>query len=70
MLPNISGGHTAYQNKFLSDFVTLYPDPYSLSKDTWDIIIEFYHLDLSLTDEFMRERYSLRGPEPRLPSVY
>ena len=41
MLPVISGGHAAYQNSFLSEFLNFYPDPFSLSKDTWEIIIEF-----------------------------
>jgi len=68
MLPVISGGHAAYQNSFLSEFLNFYPDPFSLSKDTWEIIIEFWHLDLSLTDQLMADRYSKHGPEPRLPS--
>ena len=68
MLPIISGGHSAYQDKFMSDFATFYPDPYSISKETWDTIIEFYHLDLSMTDEFMMERYSSRAPKSRQPS--
>ena len=68
LLPVISGGHSAYQNTFLSDFLKFYPDPFSISKDTWEIIIEFWHLDLSITDQLMADRYSKLGPKPRLPS--
>ena len=50
MLPIISGGHSAYQDKFMSDFATFYPDPYSISKETWDTIIEFYHLVISMSN--------------------
>jgi len=35
---------------------------------TWSIIIEFWYLDLSLTDSIMQDCYSKFGPEPRLPS--
>lgn len=68
MLPCTSGGHTAYQSTFVSDFLSFYPDPFSLSKDTWDIIIQFWYLDLSPTDTIMQECYSIFGPQPRLPS--
>ena len=68
MLPVYSGGHTAYQDTFVSDFLKFYPDPFSLAKSTWNVIIEFWHLDLSLTDQLMADSYSRRGPQPRLPS--
>lgn len=68
MLPCNSGGHTAYQDTFVSEFLRFYPDPFSLSKDSWDYIIQFWYLDLSLTDTIMQECYSIFGPEPRLPS--
>lgn len=68
MLPVFSGGHPAYQDKFASDLLLFYPDPFSLSKDTWNTIIEFWHLDLSLTDTLMADRYFSHGPKPRLPS--
>ena len=28
MLPIISGGHSTYQDTFVSDFYPIYPDPY------------------------------------------
>ena len=68
MLPCNIGGHAAYQDFVLSEIFHLYPDPFALSKDSWKIIIEFWHLDLSLTDSLMVDRYSKHGPAPRLLS--
>ena len=68
MLPCNPGGHAAYQDTFVSEFLKFYPDPFVLSKDTWDYIVQFWYLDLSLTDSVMQECYSVLGPEPRLPS--
>ncbi len=68
LLPIISGGHSAYQDTFVSDFLIHYPNPFTLSKSTWKIIIDFWYLDLSRTDILLLDRYSKFGPEPRLPS--
>ncbi len=68
MLPCNPGGHSAYQDTFVSDFLKFYPDPFSLPKTTWDYIVQFWHLDLSQTDSIMQDCYSVFGPEPRLPS--
>jgi len=68
LLPVISGGHSTYQDTFVSDFLFSYPDPFSISKSSWKTIIEFWYLDLSLTDTLMLDCYSKYGPEPRLPS--
>ena len=68
MLPCNLGGHAAYQDTFVSDFLTFYPDPFALPKGTWDYIVQFWYLDLSQTDSIMQECYSVFGPEPRLPS--
>ena len=68
MLPCNIGGHAAYQDTFVSDFLKFYPNPFILSKDSWDYIVQFWYLDLSLTDTIMQECYSVFGPEPRLPS--
>ena len=68
MLTYNPGGHTAYQDTFVSEFLKFYPDPFVLSKDTWDYIIQFWYLDLSLTDSIMQECHSVFGPEPRLHS--
>ena len=64
MLPCNPGGHSAYQDTFVSDFLKFYPDPFALSKDSWDFIIQFWYLDLSLTDTIMQECYSIFGPKP------
>jgi hypothetical protein len=68
MLPVISGGHSAYQDTFVSEFLVFYNNPFALSRSTWKIIIEFWHMDLSLTDSLMQDYYSKYGPAPRLPS--
>lgn len=61
------GGHAAYQDFILTKIFHFYPDPFAFSKDIWKIIIEFWNLDLSLTDSLMVERYSKQEPAPRLP---
>ena len=68
MLPANSGGHTAYQIFVVENLRKYYPDPDSLARSTWDIIERFWNLDLSYTDEFMRDKYSKFGPTPRTPS--
>ena len=68
MLPVNSGGHSAYQDFLLAQLRKYYPVPDSFSHSTWDIIDRFWNLDLSFTDEFMRDKYSVFGPKPRTPS--
>ena len=68
MLPCNPGGHAAFQDTFVSQFLKFYPDPFVLPKSTWDYIVQFWYLDLSKTDSIMQECYSVFGPEPRLPS--
>lgn len=68
MLPCNPGGHTASQNTFVSEFLKFYPDPFVLSKSTWDYIMQFWYLDLFPTDSIMKDCYSVFVPEPRLPS--
>ena len=68
LLPYNPGGHAAYQNTFVSDFLKFYPDPFILPKCTWDHIVQFWYLDLSLSDSIMQDCYSVFGPQPRLPS--
>ena len=63
MLPCNPGGHAAYQDTFVSDFLKFYPDPFVLSKSTWDYIVQFWYLDLSQTDSLMQECYSVFEPE-------
>ena len=69
MLPVNYGGHTAYQDTFVSEFLSLFPDPFVVPKQTWDIIVKFWYLDLSETDTIMQEFYSLLcKPATRFPS--
>ncbi len=68
MLPYNIGGHSAYQDSFVSHFLKFYPDSFVLPKKTWNTIIQFWYLDHSLTDTIMQECYSNLGPAPRLPS--
>lgn len=46
MLPVNTGGHTAYQDTFLSDFLKFYPDPFALPRSTWNFIMQFWFLTL------------------------
>ena len=69
MKPVNTGGHSAYQERVLTQLRKYYPDaPASLSASTWDILEKFWSLDLSGIDILMQDRYSVFGPEPRLPS--
>lgn len=69
MKPINVGGHSAYQNRVLSQLHKYYPNAStSLSSSTWQILDKFWNLDLSSVDVLMQDRYSSFGPEPRLPS--
>ncbi len=68
MLPVNYGGHAAYQDTFVSQFLELFPDPFAVPKETLDSIVKFWYLDLSETDTIMQEFYSLLGkPATRFP---
>ena len=63
------GGHTAYQDRVLAQLRKYYPDAgTSLDSATWEVMEQFWNLDLSAVDQIMQDRYSLFGPQPRLPS--
>jgi hypothetical protein len=63
------GGHPAYQNRVLTQLRKYYPNAAtSLPDSTWQILEKFWSLDLSPVDTLMQDRYSVFGPEPRLPS--
>jgi len=68
MLPVNPGGHAAYQDHVVTHLRKYYPDVSSLPRSTWEIIERFFLTDLSNTDLIMKNRYSVFGPEPRLPS--
>ena len=63
------GGHSAYQNRVLTQLRKYYPNAAtSLPDSSWQILEKFWSLDLSAVDTLMQDRYSVFGPEPRLPS--
>ena len=69
MKPFNTGGHSAYQNRVLTQLRKYYPDAdSSFDSATWDIMEQFWFLDLSPVDQIMQDRYSKYGPPPRLPS--
>lgn len=68
MLPYNPGGHSAYQDFLVENLRKYYPNPDLIPNDVWDIMDRFFLKDLSHVDEIMRDRYSVFGPEPRLPS--
>lgn len=68
MKPVNIGGHSAYQDRVLTQLRKYYPNAASLSSSIWQIIDKFWNLNLSQVDELMKDRYSVFGPEPRLPS--
>ena len=69
ILPINHGGHAAYQDTFVFEFLKLFPNPFMLPKEIWDIIVKFWYLDLSETDSIMQEYYPLAGkPVTRFPS--
>ena len=69
MKPVNIGGHSAYQDNVLKQLRKYYPDAVnSLSSSAWQVLDKFWNLDLSPVDTLMQDRYSVFGPEPRLPS--
>ena len=69
MKPINTGGHSAYQERVLTQLRKYYPNAVTfLSSSTWDILEKFWSLDLSGIDTLMQDRYSAFGPQPRLPS--
>ena len=69
MLPVYSpGSHSLYQDFFISNFLLYYPDSFSIPRQTWKIIIQFWHLDLSQTTNILMDSYSKFWPSPRDPA--
>jgi len=62
------GSHSDYQNFVTENLRKYYPDPDAIAHFTRDIVERFWTLDLSYTDELMRDRYSKFGSAPRTPS--
>ena len=54
MKPVNIGGHSAYQNRVLTQLRKYYPDAVtSLSPSAWQILEKFWSLDLSTVDSLM-----------------
>lgn len=69
MLPVYSpDSHSHYQDFFISNFLKYYPDPFSISRQTWKVIVQFWHMDLSETPNILMDSYSKFGPLPRDPA--
>ena len=69
MKPINIGGHSAYQERVLTQLRKYYPNAAtSLSPSSWQILDKFWNLDLSSIDDLMQDRYSVFGPEPWFPS--
>ena len=68
MLPINVGGHSTYQNFFITEMRKHYPNPNSIPKNNLKILEQFWLLDISDTDSILESRYSIFGPKPRLPS--
>lgn len=69
MKPVNTGGHAAYQEQLLIRLKQYYPDAFvRFGPNLWTMIDSFFNLDLSEVDKIMADRYSIFGPEPRLPS--
>ena len=66
MLPVNCGSHADYQNFVVKNLRKYYPNPDAIARSTWDIIERFWTLDLSYTDELMRDKYSKFGPAPSI----
>lgn len=67
MLPVNCGSHTDYQNFVVENLRKYYPNPDSIAPSTWDIMDRFWNLDLSYTDEKLKNKYSILVPLPELP---
>ena len=68
MLPVNPGGHAAYQDHVLNNLRKYYPDFSSLPKSSLDTLERFFALNIDNVDVIMKNRYSVFGPMPRLPS--
>ena len=57
------------RTRVLTQFRKYYPDAdTALDSATWEVMELFWNLDLSPVDQLMQDRYSVFGPQPRLPS--
>lgn len=69
MLPVNCGSYADCQNFVVKYLRKYYPNPDAIARSTWDIIEHFQTLDLSYTDELMRDKYSKFGPAPKTATL-
>lgn len=72
MLPVNTGGHTAYQDSFVSDLLKFYPDPFALPKSTWNYIVQsvvdsknHFIIDISTTNDINDQNQLYTRYEPQ-----
>lgn len=69
MKPVNTGGHATYQEQLVIRLKQYYPDAFvRFGPNLFAMIDNFFNLDLSKVEVIMADRYSIFGPEPRLPS--
>ena len=56
MLPVNCCSHTDYQNFVATRLRKYYPNPDAIAHSVWDIIERFWTLNLSYTDELIRDK--------------
>ena len=56
LLPVNCGSHADYQNFVATRLRKYYPNPDAIAHSAWDIIERFWTLNLSYTDELMRDK--------------
>lgn len=61
MLVVPDNSHAVYQDFLISQFLNYYPDPFVISTKRWNILLQFFELDLSKTNTILADVYSLRG---------
>ena len=61
MLPCNPGGHAAYHDTFISDFLIFYPDPFVLPKSTWDYMEHLPYLHAAEYSCAMKSHFRKSG---------
>lgn len=62
MLPAVSpDSHKDFHVSFVQLFLLHCPDPFALSRQTWQAIVQFWNMDLSQTDVIPADAYSKYG---------
>lgn len=68
MLPVVlSDSHKEFQDFFVSLFLQHFPDPFTLFRQIWQAIVQFWNLDLSETGSILADTYFKYEPVPCTP---